>query len=153
ILSSIDSATAFVDSAVALLDWPRGETAIGLVGIPTQKPGASAPGFGLFIQEFWRICQHVLCLLPSRILHQIRADELVDLAVHHRLHVAGFGTGAGVLHERVGLEDVVADLASPLDLLLAALDRRLLLLLLSPDDLVYLRLQHLHRALAVLQLR
>src|SRR5574339_1283015 len=42
---------------------------------------------------------------------QIRLDEFVNLPVHDPFHVGGFVAGAVVFHQRVGLEDVGADLA------------------------------------------
>ena len=53
---------------------------------------------------------------------EIGVDEAVEPAVHHGVHVRGLIARARVLDERVGHEDVVADLAAPLDLELRALD-------------------------------
>ena len=83
---------------------------------------------------------------------EIRADERVELAVHDRLHVACLGVRAHVLHHRIGLEHVGADLAAPLDLLLDALEFRDLLFLLLLLELKELRAEHLHALLLVLEL-
>lgn len=83
-------------------------------------------------------------------LHQVRFDEPVEVAVHHRVDVAGLVLRAQVLHELVGLHHVAADLASPFDAFLGAFDLVELLALLLQLDLVELRFQHLHGLLAVL---
>ena len=83
---------------------------------------------------------------------EIRADEWVDLAVHDRLHVSCLGVRAHILHHRIGLEHVGADLAAPLDLLLDALELRDLLLLFFLFELKEFRAKHLHALLLVLEL-
>ena len=55
-------------------------------------------------------------------LHQIRLDEAVEVAVHHRVDVTGLVLRAQVLHELVGLHHVAADLAAPFDALLGTLN-------------------------------
>ena len=54
--------------------------------------------------------------------------------------------------ERVGHEDVVADLAAPFDLQLCALDIRDLVQMLTLFDLNQLRAQHAHTCFTVLEL-
>ena len=62
-------------------------------------------------------------------MQEKRLDERFDVAVHHGLHVGHLGLGAVVVDHGVGLEDVGADLASPLDLFLLRLHLVLLRLL------------------------
>ena len=52
---------------------------------------------------------------------QVRVDEPIDIAVHHRLDVAHLIAGAGILGQSVGHEHIGTDLAAPLDLHLHAL--------------------------------
>ena len=54
--------------------------------------------------------------------HQVRFQEFADVAVQDVIDVARLVLGAHVLHQLVGLQHIVADLAAPLDLLLARLD-------------------------------
>ncbi len=86
-------------------------------------------------------------------LHQVRLDEAVDVAVHHRVDVADLVLRAQILHQLVGLHHVAADLTPPLYPFLGALNLVELRALLLQLDLVELRLQHLHGLLAVLRLR
>ena len=83
---------------------------------------------------------------------EIGVDEAVEPAVHHGVHVRGLIARARVLDERVGHEDVVADLAAPLDLELRALDIGDLVEMLALFDLDELRAEHAHAGLAVLEL-
>src|SRR5690242_13929302 len=46
----------------------------------------------------------------------------IQVAVHHRLDIAGFATGAEVLDHSVGLEDVAANLVAPGDAALFAVE-------------------------------
>ncbi len=65
---------------------------------------------------------------------QVRAHERVEVAVEHALHVAGLVARAQVLDERVGVQDVGADLRAEVDVLRLALlarDLRLALALLA----------------------
>src|SRR5215469_6791322 len=80
-------------------------------------------------------------------------DERLQLAVQHRLDVADLHAGPNVLDERVGLQHVVPDLVAEvgrhhLAAQLIAPPGGLLLLVLEQP-----RAQHLHRDLAVLDLR
>ena len=86
-------------------------------------------------------------------LHQVRLDEAVDVAVHHRVDVTDLVLRAQVLHQFVGLHHVAADLAAPFDAFLGTLNFVELRALLLQLDLVELRFQHLHGLLAVLRLR
>src|SRR2546425_8121473 len=52
---------------------------------------------------------------------EVGLDEVVDVAVQDLLDVPPLGTGAMVLHERVGLQDVGADLTAKIDVLLGTL--------------------------------
>ena len=84
-------------------------------------------------------------LLPA----QFRLDEEIDVAVHHRLHVARLGAGAVILHHLIRLKNIRPNLASPCHVpLFSVLPVNLgpLLVLL---DLVEFRLEHFHRELAV----
>src|SRR5712672_871319 len=40
-------------------------------------------------------------------------DERIEIAVHDRLHIAGFNAGAEIFHHAIGLEDIAANLVSP----------------------------------------
>src|SRR3954469_17161602 len=77
-------------------------------------------------------------------------DEHVDIAIEHSRRVADLDARAVVLHDRVGVKHVRADLASPIGRAhLAAL--ACLLLLLAADALFEeTRLEDAHRRLAVL---
>src|SRR5436190_9769700 len=79
-------------------------------------------------------------------------DERIDIAVQNGLRVAHLEAGPNVLHKRVGLKHVVADLRSELgrhDLAADLVELRRSLLLLALKEA---RLQHLHGHLAVLHL-
>ncbi len=63
------------------------------------------------------------CCLPTPVAsRQISVDEAVKIAVHDCVDVRVLEAGTGILHKGIGHEDVGADLAAPLDLLLNALD-------------------------------
>ena len=83
---------------------------------------------------------------------QISVDEAVDVAVHDGVDVAHLVAGAGVLREGVGHEDVGADLGTPGDLQLVALDVLDLVEVLTLFDLDELGLQHAHTDFSVLVL-
>ena len=53
---------------------------------------------------------------------QISIDKGIQGAVHNCVDIRSFAAGTGVLDQGIGHEDIVADLAAPLDLLLNALD-------------------------------
>ena len=80
------------------------------------------------------------------------ADEHIDIAIHDGLDIARLDVRAVVLDHRVRLEDVGANLATPLDLLLVALELRELSFLLLHLELKELRAQHLEALLAILEL-
>src|SRR5205823_6378201 len=54
------------------------------------------------------------------LLHQVRLDERIDVAVEHAVDVAGLLLGAQVLHQLVRLQDVIADLRTERDVALLA---------------------------------
>ena len=88
-----------------------------------------------------------------RAREQERLDERVDVAVHHRVHVADLDVRPVVLDELVGCEHVRADLAAERDLLLVARQLLELRLPLLVGDLVEPRPEHAHRGVAVPELR
>src|SRR3989454_2052834 len=93
------------------------------------------------------------CLLPFLYsLLEARSDEVVEIAVEHRLRVAGLDAGAQVLDARL-VEHVAADLVAPADVGLLLLELRLLGAALAQLGLVELRFQHRHRLGAVAVLR
>src|SRR6476659_4014021 len=81
------------------------------------------------------------CSLTSHSLLQAGRDEIVEVAVEHRLRVAYLVAGAEILDPRL-VEHVRADLVAPADVRLRILELRLLLLALAQLELVKLRLQH-----------
>src|SRR5262245_61233266 len=89
----------------------------------------------------------------SRAPEQRCANEAVEVALEHSLHVAELGVGAVVLHALLRVERVGADLAAEPDLPLLPAQRRHLLFVLLPRVVVEPRAQHLHRRGAVLVLR
>ena len=74
--------------------------------------------FKHYFQEFQLFCRPGACRGAS----QVRIDESVDLSVHNGVDIGHFISGTGVLGERIGHEDIGADLATPFDLLLNTLD-------------------------------
>src|SRR3954471_13663862 len=74
--------------------------------------------------------------LHPPVLPQVRVDERIQVPVHHLLHVGDLQLGAMVVHHRVRLEDVGADLAAEGDVGLGRLQLGLLLLLLLQRALV-----------------
>src|SRR5438105_9937228 len=80
-------------------------------------------------------------------------DEWVDVAAEHADGVADLDTGAVVLHQRVGVEDVGADLATPVGGAHLAPLLRLRLFLLTHLPLEEARAKDLHRGFLVLTLR
>src|SRR5262245_7913422 len=82
--------------------------------------------------------------LTLNALLQARLDEIVEVAVQHRLGIAALDVGAQVLDARL-VEDVGADLVAPADVGLGVLQHLLFLLLLAQFELVELRLEHRHR--------
>ena len=85
-------------------------------------------------------------------LLQARLDEIIQVAVQHRLGSAFFHAGAQVLDARL-VEHVRADLVAPADVGLRVLELLLLRLALAHLELVELCLQHRHRFGAVAVLR
>ena len=64
------------------------------------------------------LCDPCICGKTS----QIGVDEAVERTVHDGVDVGCFEACPRVLDERIGHENVVADLAAPFDLELCALD-------------------------------
>src|SRR5438105_2584071 len=139
-------------SCTAMVGDGRGGMPVGdgcdLIAAPLPQPASSAASSSRLAGLLTR--KVAFGQLPA----QPGLDELVDLAVlQHGLDVALLDTGPDVLHQRVGLEGVVADLGAELGrqhLALQVVDllgRQQLLALEEPGP------QHLHRDLAVLDLR
>src|SRR3989440_1462120 len=84
---------------------------------------------------------------------QIRPDQLVEVAAHHRLDVADLDPRPMVLDELVGMERVRANLAAEGDLLLRTSELGELLALLLVRELVEPRFEDSHRRVAVAELR
>src|SRR5256885_12253768 len=83
----------------------------------------------------------VCCLLPFLYsLLEARSDEVVEIAVEHRLRVAGLDAGAQVLDARL-VEHVAADLVAPADVGLLLLELRLLGAALAQLGFVELRFE------------
>src|SRR5699024_5209429 len=85
------------------------------------------------------------------VFHQVGLDEGIQVAVHHRLDSRGLHARAMVFHTPV-VEDIGADLRSPLDLLLRSLERLLRGHAFIQFPLVELRAEDAHGILAVHQL-
>ena len=79
-------------------------------------------------------------------------NECIQVSIHHSLDVAVFHIRAVVLHKRVGLEHIGADLAAPFDLFHFALDLRHLFHPLAFLELEEFTAQDAHGHLLVLQL-
>src|SRR5579872_5168048 len=89
------------------------------------------------------LVQRSLSERAARLLHQIRLDEAVEVAVEHAIDVADRFLRPVILHELIRVQHVAANLAAEGDLLLRAADLielRLLFLLLQ---IVEARLEHL----------
>src|SRR5438552_14277425 len=80
----------------------------------------------------------------ARLLHEIRLDEDVDIAVEHAVDVADLLLGPMILHELVRMQDVTADLAAERDFLLRAANLIELRLVLFHLDVIEPRLEHAH---------
>ena len=93
-----------------------------------------------------------LLWLPN-LMTQIRIDKGIQIAVHDRADVAGLRRSSVILHHAVRMEHVGADLAAPGNVRLLAANFGQVLQLLFDLPLVQLGAQHLHRFLAVLDLR
>ena len=83
---------------------------------------------------------------------QIALDKGIQRTVHNRIDVGGFAAGAGILDEGIGHEDIVTDLAAPLDLLLDTLDVGNVCQMLTLTDLNQLGSQHAQTGFLVLEL-
>ncbi len=83
---------------------------------------------------------------------EIFFHELIEVSVKHVFHVEPFVVGAVILDAPV-VQHVAADLASPLDFFLFALDLAFFGLLFFPLPLVELGHEHFHGTLPVLELR
>src|SRR6185436_18487194 len=65
---------------------------------------------------------HTLHAFQWRTSTQPCVHELIEITVHHCLDVARFGAGAKILHHAIRLKDVAADLVSPRDRSLLAVE-------------------------------
>src|SRR5947209_4701608 len=96
--------------------------------------------------------------LPSSIDASLRSrerclDEDIDVTVEHAGRVADLDIGAVILHDRIWVEHVRADLTAPVGRAHLAAFLGLFLFLLTHTQLEQPRLQDAHRGLAVLKLR
>src|SRR3954470_10685140 len=94
------------------------------IPMPTKKadrparcspPPAFAPSVLIKVVVWRRLAERA-----ARLLHEIRLDEQVDVAVEHTVHVAHLLLRTVVFHHLVRVQDVAADLAAERDLLLDA---------------------------------
>src|SRR4029077_18182377 len=139
-------------SGAAMVGDGRGGMAVGdgwgLATAPLPQAASSAASSSVLAALLTRAVR--LGELPA----QPGFDELVDLAVlQHRLHVALLDAGPDVLHERVRLQVVVADLGAELGRQHLALE---VVDLLGGQHLLAFEeagTQHLHGDLPVLDLR
>src|SRR5438309_2498356 len=97
--------------------------------------------------------RHRLAKRAARLLHQIRLDEAVQIAVEHAVHVPDLFLGPVVLHQLIRMKDITANLAAEGDVLLGAADLIQPRLLLLHFQIVESRLQDFHRRIAVAVLR
>ena len=93
----------------------------------------------------------IVLVIVNRKLHEVGLDKLVDLAVHHAIHIGGLIVGAVVLDTAV-VEHIAAYLATPLDLLLSCLNLGLCLQTFLHGSVVELTLEQEHGLGAVLGL-
>ena len=87
-----------------------------------------------------------------RDVFQVSIDKAVDLAVHDRVDVSVLVAGSGVLSESVGHKYVAADLTTPLDVCLVALNVLNSVELFAELDLEELGFKHFDSGLLVLEL-
>ena len=85
--------------------------------------------------------------------HQVGFEKSVEFAVEHAVGIAGLDPGTHVLDEFVGMQNVVADLRTPLNFLFAGLDFAALGVAFLDHLLVEARLEQLNGLLFVLKLR
>src|ERR687889_218865 len=90
--------------------------------------------------------------LYSGAAFEVGVDQLVQVTVENPVHICRLRSGAVVFYHLVGVEDVGADLAAPLDVRPLAFQGGELLLALLPFEFEEARPQDLHRHLAVLVL-
>src|SRR5206468_10365207 len=76
-------------------------------------------------------------------------DQRVDIAVQYTVHVAHRQLAAQILHQAVGGQDVVADLASEIDLQLGVFGLAQVVALLLQLELVHLGAELLERGVAI----
>src|SRR5262245_56487624 len=120
-----------------------------LPGPPVSAVSAVFAAFGSVNVVVWRLGAE----RPARLLHQIRLDEPIDVAVEHPVDITDLLFGAVVLDELIRVQHVAANLAAERNLLLGAADLIELGLLLLQLEIVEPRLEHLHRRIAVAVLR
>src|SRR4051812_9580129 len=92
----------------------RGRAAIAPGALGTPKPRRGEGG------SVKILVRRDLAERAVRLLHQIRLDELVDVAVEHAIHVADRFLRPVILGELVRMQHVAADLAAEADRLLRA---------------------------------
>ena len=91
--------------------------------------------------------------LPFRLFGQeVGANERVQVAVHHAVHVADFEFSAMVFDQTVGLHDVRPDLTAEGNVQLALVQLVSMRLALLNFQIVQARAEHLHRHLTILAL-
>ena len=83
---------------------------------------------------------------------EVGVDEAVEVAVHHGVDIADFGTRSMILDHGVWMKNIRTDLASPGDLGLVALDILDFVQVLPLFDLYQLGAQHLQTGLLILEL-
>src|SRR5436190_2398881 len=139
--SAINWFSSLEASSVIVILWERPLAAIGLRGSRGQRPllqyqsgGVAALGAG------------------GEAGLQAGLEEFVDVAVEDLLRVGALDARAQILDAAL-VEHVVADLRAPADVRLAGFQRVAFDVALLDLHLVQLRLQHLHRGVAVLVLR
>ncbi len=84
---------------------------------------------------------------------EVRLDKGIDVPIHDALHVRDLQFGAVIVHHRVRLEDVAANLVAEAHVRFRRVELRLFLRLPLGLELVESVLQHLHRRAFVLVLR
>src|SRR5690554_5329479 len=90
--------------------------------------------------------------LDARLLHEVGLDKWLEVTVHNTLDISDFHLGPMVVDHGIRLEDVGANLTTPFDFLLGALELVFGSFLDLAFELIDAALQHRHGALAVLQL-
>src|SRR5690242_17439965 len=121
--------------------WPRPRSAASLARRSAMIRFSSSARAGASRGSF-----------TSHPLLETRRDEVVEIAVEHRLRIAPLDIGAQILDPRL-VEHIRADLVAPADVGLRFLELLLLGLALSQLELVEARLEHRHRLRPIAMLR